>query len=471
MRSSNVVKQLLAGQYDLGPFLRFESLVSFTILVFVAGGGFLTLPPGPLCDEGMVLFMEGGCDYGESNIFFFAKVSLLGTANLALFVAWKRSPDSWSGFLPHLALLGLMAWVYRSGGHCDTYYSHPNGSIGQMTLEMACFAILGVALGRALAAARWRWRAAAAVAWNALHVGAFYLFLKVAAHWTWQHTGQLGGFMVAIALLLWRIDLAVVAAEERPAGAETTAALTWRQSVSVLFIAGAFGLIANPFGLAPMAVLCTVIGLSSAWLVGRVASRRTARVAAVVLALVYPAFGLMQSTLDYQEQRHRSDLLLDNVAVLTLADAELLKAAALALRRDDGAFDRIDLVESSPAVREIAERVLGIAAALPRGTILYLLVPLDGKSYARLYWSRGGPCGDVLEQLETEHSYLRGRELIKAIEVAGRTRSTPWRTYVVETALRWSNPGSYAGAPLVGAGGQVQALLFADMIPLRFVNY
>ncbi len=469
MRSINAVKQLLTGQQDLGPLLRFESLVSFTILVFAAGGVFLTLPPGPLCDEGMVLFMEGGCDYGESNVFFFAKVSLLVTANLALVVAWRRSPASWSGFLPHLALLGLMAWVFRSGGHCDTYYSHPNGSIGQMTLEMACFAFLGVTLGRALATAHWGWRVAATVAWNALHVGLFYLFLKVAAHWTWQHTGLLGGFMVAIALLLWRIDSAVVAAEERPAGAETTAALTWRQKVSLLFIAAVFGLMANPFGLAPLAVLCTAIGLCSAWLAGRVASRRTARVAAVVLALVYPAFGLIRSTLDYQEQKHRSDLLLDNVAVLTLADAELLKAAALALRRDDGSFERTDLVESSPAVRKIAEGVLGKeAAGLPRGTSLYLLVPLDGKSYARLYW-HDGPCGDVLEQLATEHSYLPGHELIQAVEVARRARSTPWRRYVVDTALRWSKPSFYAGAPLVGAGGQVQAVLFADLLPLRFV--
>jgi cytochrome c oxidase subunit IV len=59
----------------------------------------------------MVLFMEGGCDWARSNVFFFAKVSLLVTMNLAVLAAWKRPPAAWGGLLPHFALLGLMTYV------------------------------------------------------------------------------------------------------------------------------------------------------------------------------------------------------------------------------------------------------------------------------------------------------------------------------------------------------------------------
>ena len=195
MRRLDIFRWPIDSQQDLGLLLRFETLVPFTLFVFGFGGTVLTLPPGPLCDEGMMLFMEGGCDWGCSNIFFFAKLSLLVSVNLAVLVAWKRPPASWSGLFPHFALLGLMAYVHRSGGHCDTYYSHPNGSLGQMILEMACFAALGVAVARALASASWSRRLVAWLTWNCLHVGLFYLCLKLFSHWTWQHSSLLGGSM------------------------------------------------------------------------------------------------------------------------------------------------------------------------------------------------------------------------------------------------------------------------------------
>jgi len=93
-------------------------------VIAILGNG-LTLPPGPLCDEGMILFMEGGCDWGESNVFFYSKLGLMLSLTYAFSVAWRRGVRDASGFAPHLVLAGVLAYATRSGAACDTYYSPP----------------------------------------------------------------------------------------------------------------------------------------------------------------------------------------------------------------------------------------------------------------------------------------------------------------------------------------------------------
>lgn len=199
MRLAKLEQLWALPQRDLGPLLRFEVLVPFTLLVWIASGMGFSLPPGPLCDEGMVLFMEGGCDWGLSNIFFFAKASLLLTFNLGLVAAWWRPPASWRGVWPHFALLGVVVWFHWDDTSCDTYYAHPNGNLAQMVFEMACFAALGIALGRAAQGWTWHSKLATLAAWNGLHVGLFYLFLGLAPHWSWAHTGMLSAALLAAA--------------------------------------------------------------------------------------------------------------------------------------------------------------------------------------------------------------------------------------------------------------------------------
>ena len=155
--------------------------VIFTGLVF-------TLPPGPLCDEGMVLFMEGGCDWGESNVFFFSKLGLLLGINFAFVVAWLSGVRSIQGFLPHLVVLGVLAVLPLSDPKCDTYYGHPNGSIAQMNAEAAGFSVAGIALLRRFKTHPRRLLVPLILAWNGFHIGIFYLGLTFTHHWTWLHT-------------------------------------------------------------------------------------------------------------------------------------------------------------------------------------------------------------------------------------------------------------------------------------------
>lgn len=150
----------------------------------------------------MVLFMEGGCDWGASNIFFYSKLGLLLGINFSFVVAAGLPRLSPLTFLPHLLLLAALGFFLRSDADCDFYYSHPNGSLGQMALEAAAFAILGMALlpkvrGRSirvvLTGLGW---------WNAAHIGLFYAWLSQTNHWTWRHTALLSLSMVALAILV-----------------------------------------------------------------------------------------------------------------------------------------------------------------------------------------------------------------------------------------------------------------------------
>lgn len=188
----------LLRQRDLPQALRFHVFIP-AIVVFIGVTGLVfTLPPGPLCDEGMVLFMEGGCDMGESNIFFFSKLGAISSVSFAFVVASRRAPLRGYGFLPHMLLLCWLGWYYRSGGICDTYYSHPNGSIGQMALEIAAFGMLGLAVLPLVRGRPLRWILGAMALWNAAHVGLFYAWLSVADHWTWAHTWLMCGSMLAL---------------------------------------------------------------------------------------------------------------------------------------------------------------------------------------------------------------------------------------------------------------------------------
>jgi hypothetical protein len=150
----------------------------------------------------MILFMEGGCDFGPSNIFFFSKLGLLVSLNVAFVIAWLEGISGFLGFVPHFTVASGLALVSWSGGRCDSYYDHPNGSIGQMVLELTAFAILGI-----IVLIRWqkgkRWHLALAlVGWNLVHVSCFYAWLALFPHWTWAHTASLILSLVAAAGIL-----------------------------------------------------------------------------------------------------------------------------------------------------------------------------------------------------------------------------------------------------------------------------
>ena len=182
--------------------VQFPVLVPLTLVLDVLLGSCFTLPPGPLCDEGMVLFLEGGCDWAGSNIFFFSKISLLLTINLAFLVASRLEPLPPRTFVPHLLLLAFLGLAARSGQECDTYYSHPNGSFGQMVLEAAAFAILGLALLPKVRAGSFAKVLVACALWNIAHVALFYLWLPLADHWTWWHTTFLCASLLAAAAVV-----------------------------------------------------------------------------------------------------------------------------------------------------------------------------------------------------------------------------------------------------------------------------
>ena len=468
MPRSDLLKRFVAPQQDLGPFLRFEVLVPLTIFLFVVGGKFFTLPPGPLCDEGMVLFMEGGCDYGWSNVFFFAKVSLLLIANLAMVVSWQRPPVAWGGFALHFALLGCVAYALRSDTACDTYYSHPNGSLGQMILEMVCFSIFGIALARVSATAPWPARGLAILGWNGFHVGLFYLYLNLFDHWTWQHTGLLGGSMLLVGLPLLAAAPSGAAPWRRPFGARGEVLTGW-EILSAAVILVAFSLAVNPWEFGMVAALCGAVGLATVALVGRFLGSRTSWVIATLVALAIPAVSVVRNSMDYREQARYADQVLGAVPALTLEEAKILETAARGVKQIEHGFERGDLVASHSAVGEIANRVLA-PDDLRYGTTLSLFVPLPGESYGRFYssWS-GGPHGDVIH-LVTDASYYEGYEFILDLQAAGQDGPVTWWQYAADTALRLKPPQFYAGSTLLDSEGQVRAMLVAATLPRRVIE-
>ncbi|TQF11561.1 hypothetical protein FJV41_33545 [Myxococcus llanfairpwllgwyngyllgogerychwyrndrobwllllantysiliogogogochensis] len=169
-----------------------------------ATGLLLSLPPGPLCDEGMALFMEGGCDWGESNFFFYTKANLLLWMNVVLALSFRwRAVATWQ-FLPHLAVLVAVGVGMRSDPNCDTYYDHPNGSLGQMATEAIAFALLGMALAWRFRGARHSTQLGLLVAWNGVHVAVFYAWLSVANHWEWRHTWYVAASLLTVGGLVMK---------------------------------------------------------------------------------------------------------------------------------------------------------------------------------------------------------------------------------------------------------------------------
>lgn len=157
-----------------------------------------------MCDEGMVLFMEGGCDWGNSNIFFFSKLSLLVAVNAAFVITWYLARVSPVAFVPHLVLLVTVAAVFDTDLGCSDYYSHPNGSTGQMMVEAAAFIVLGLAFTlhrnrRSLTLA------VGVLVWNGVHLLVFYAGLTFTHHWTWLHTWWIAAALCSMAEGLRRL--------------------------------------------------------------------------------------------------------------------------------------------------------------------------------------------------------------------------------------------------------------------------
>ena len=131
----------------------------------------------------------------------FIWVTALVAVNVAFVVTGRRAPPRSSAFLPHLLLLCWLGWYQSRGGRCDTYYAHPNGSIGQMALEIAAFAVLGLALLPLVRGRSIRSIVGAMAAWNAVHVVVFHAWLEVTNHWTWAHTWLVCASLLALCAL------------------------------------------------------------------------------------------------------------------------------------------------------------------------------------------------------------------------------------------------------------------------------
>lgn len=183
-------------------WLKLPVVAAVTVLVIIVSGLVFTLPPGPLCDEGMVWFMEGGCDWGGSNIFFFGKLGLVLVTNVVALTVGLSPARPRTAFLPHVGALVLIAITLLPGtDDCVEYYGHPNGNYSQLLIEQAAFALLIVASFGVV----WRWpkvwRVAGIAGLNLIHVALFYVWCEVMPHWTWLHTTLLSGSLFLLALV------------------------------------------------------------------------------------------------------------------------------------------------------------------------------------------------------------------------------------------------------------------------------
>jgi hypothetical protein len=196
-RIGRSLASIMRAHQQLPRVVRLQYLVPITVVVVAVLGLGLTLPPGPLCDEGMALFMEGGCDWGESNVFFYSKLGLMLSLVMAFAVAWRGRVRGFTGFVPHLAVAAVLAYLTRSGGMCDTYYTHANGSIGQMVVEVTGWSVLGIAILRRWSGGPWQALLGVAAGWCLAYVGGFYAWLPAFPHWSWAHTVAVTSTLVA----------------------------------------------------------------------------------------------------------------------------------------------------------------------------------------------------------------------------------------------------------------------------------
>ena len=171
-------------------------LIPLTFLWAVGTGLTLTLPPGPLCDEGMVLFFEGGCDWGKSNIYFFAKLAMLSAVNIGLIVAMQHQTIRRRSLIPFFVTAAMLIAWNVGDTRCENYYAHPQGNLAQLVLEMSSFALLGLSWLRPVKDWDVSVKLWAIVTWNLCYVVLFYTLLEWFPHWSWGHT-----FMLCFAML------------------------------------------------------------------------------------------------------------------------------------------------------------------------------------------------------------------------------------------------------------------------------
>lgn len=159
-------------------------LVPLTFLGICVFGIGLALPVGPLSDDGMILFMEGGCDWGNSSVFFFSKLGLLVAINAGMLIALRQHFTQARMFIPHfLVAVGLMA-VYWN----DYYCGITQGTTAQMVAEVAALAALMIAAIPKLMTATPAKKLGVLTLINVWHIAVFEFALLYFLHWTWNHT-------------------------------------------------------------------------------------------------------------------------------------------------------------------------------------------------------------------------------------------------------------------------------------------
>ena len=73
---------------------------------------------------------------------------------------------------------------------------------GQMVIEVAAWAGLGVVLLKRWSRCGGGALIVALVGWNGAHVVIFYLWLRAYPHWTWRHTVCVALTLIAVAIVL-----------------------------------------------------------------------------------------------------------------------------------------------------------------------------------------------------------------------------------------------------------------------------
>jgi energy-converting hydrogenase Eha subunit C len=147
----------------------------------------------------MVLFMEGGCDYGVTNIFFFSKLGLIVWSNVGVILLLRRrKPQGWVGLVPYFLVLAVAALGTLFDSKCATYYDHPQGSTGQMVIEIAAWTFLGIALVKRLRHLFPLAKITGLALWNGWYVLVFYAAFLVVPHWAWRHTWIIATVMVVL---------------------------------------------------------------------------------------------------------------------------------------------------------------------------------------------------------------------------------------------------------------------------------